>query len=591
VIRTRSRIETDDKFKWALEDLVGSDEICQVGFRKIKKSLLDIKKFKGQLNNLEKLEQALELFLELSQKFEKFLVYSNMRLHQDTQNRYYQALSGEADILKVEFNAAISFIEPELLSLEESYLRNLSEKNVKYKHYIDNLIRLKGHVLSPEIEKILANAGDYASSYDNIFSMLNNADIKFDPVIDYKDNNIKHKLTHGNFLTFLENHDREIREQAYNNYYNPFLSRKYAITAIFSSSIKSDVFFSRTRKFNSSLSSELFSFNLPDNIYKDLIKKVNNRLDILHRYLEFRREKLGLEKLKAFDLYVPIFKKIKLEIGYEEAKSIVIEALKPLGDDYAVKLSDAFNKSWIDVYENKNKRSGAYSWGAYGCHPFVLLNYNNKLNDVFTLAHELGHAMHSSYSWSNQDYLYSHYTIFLAEIASTVNEILLINYFLDKYKNDNDMTDYLKNHFCEEFRRTIYRQTMFAEFELKIHELAEEGEPLTFEYINKIYRKLNKKYHGEAVEFDDKSDFEWARVPHFYNSFYVYQYATGFSIAYGFAERILSGDKDFYLEFLKSGSKDYTHEIIKKTGFDLSNPDFIDKTLDKYNDLVIELKK
>jgi len=468
---------------------------------------------------------------------------------------------------------------------------------------IDDLLRLKNHVLSPELEKILADISQITSAPENIFSMLDNADINFGKIkiksnSDSDNNNNKNnnnneqeiELTHGNYISFMQSPDRELRKKVFNKYYDAYINQKNTIAAIYSSSVKKDVFYSRIRNFDSCMSQALFSKNISESVYHNLINTVNKYLPVLHDYMGIRKTKLCLKELCMYDIYVPLVSEFDKKIDFEEAKQTVKKALEPMGQDYINKLEEAFNSGWIDVYENKGKRSGAYSWGAYGCHPYVLLNFDNKLDDMFTLAHEMGHAMHSFYSWSTQAYIYSGHTIFLAEIASTVNETLLIKYLL-KTTQDQDFRAYLINYFLEQFRRTLYRQTMFAEFELKTHELAEKDVPLTVDLLNKIYRDLNSKYHGPDVILDNKSDIEWARIPHFYSAFYVYQYATGYSAAIALSEKILSEGSESYKEFLKAGISDYSLDILKKAGVDMTSPKPIESALDYFKNLVSEFKK
>ncbi len=581
------RNEIDDKFKWHLNDLFDTDELWQNSYDELNNSIALINSFRGKLNDLQILKQCLEKVYDIYEKLGRVYVYAQMKLHEDANNNFYQAMADKSDIIRVKIAAAASFIEPEILNLSEEQLKTFIESNNLYAHFMENLLRMKKHILSPEIEKILTDATQLADAPDNIYSMLSNADMNFGKIKISDGKEIE--LTHGKFISLMESSERDVRRQAFNVYYDAYINQKNTIATIYSSSVKNDVFFARTRNFDSVLSKALFIHNIPENVYSNLIETVNEYLPDLHGYIDIRKKLLGLQELHMYDMYVPIVPEIDTQISFDEAKETVKKALQPLGNDYVAKLDEAFNSGWIDVYENKGKRSGAYSWGAYGCHPFVLLNFDGKIEDMFTLAHEMGHAMHSFYSWSNQPYIYADYTIFLAEIASTVNETLLMQYLL-KTTEDKKFKSYLINYFLEQFRRTLYRQTMFAEFEMQTHDMVQKDIPLTVDLLNKTYRDLNLKYHGKSVTLDEKSDIEWSRIPHFYNAFYVYQYATGYSSAIALSQKILSGDNS-YRKFLQSGSSNYSIEILKNAGVDMTTPAPIKSALEYFKELVEQMKK
>ncbi len=581
------RNDIDNKFKWHLNDLFETDEVWQKNYNELKNQTQSINSFQGKLSNLETLKECLEKTYDVYEKFGRVYVYAHMKLHEDTNNNFYQAMADKADMLQTKISAAASFIEPEILNLDQQQLKLFVEQNNLYAHFIENLLRIKKHILSPEIEKILADATQLANAPDNIYSMLSNADMDFGKI--KMPNGKKIELTHGKFVSLMESFDRNLREKTFDTYYDAYINQKNTIAAIYSASVKNDVFFSRTRNFESTLAQALFSHNIPENVYSNLTDTVNEYLPVLHDYMNVRKNALGISNLHIYDMYVPIVPQVDTKISFEDAKTIVKKALAPLGNDYIEKLEEAFNSGWIDVYENKGKRSGAYSWGAYGCHPFVLLNFDKKVDDMFTLAHEMGHAMHSFYSWDTQPYLYADYTIFLAEIASTVNETLLMQYLL-KTTDDKKFKAYLMNYFLEQFRRTLYRQTMFAEFEMQTHQLAEKDIPLTVDLLNETYRNLNLKYHGKDVILDSKSDMEWARIPHFYNAFYVYQYATGYSSAIALSQKILNGENN-YRKFLQAGSSKYSIEILKEAGVDMTTPAPIRSALEYFKNLVEEMKK
>lgn len=581
------RNEIDDKFKWHLNDLFETDDIWQKSYDSLNNQISSIKKFQGKLNDIEILKQCFDKTHEICEKFGRVYVYAHMKLHEDANNNFYQAMADKADILQTKISSATSFIDPEILNLSENDLKKFVEQYPLYDHFMKNLLRVKKHILSSEIEKILADASRLANAPDNIYSMLSNADMTFGK-IEMSDGQ-EVELTHGKFISFMESSDRELRKKVFNIYYDAYINQKNTIASIYSASVKNDVFFSRTRKFKSTLSQALFAHNIPEGVYSNLINTVNEYLPVLHDYIDVRKNALGLSKLHMYDMYVPIIPGVDTKISFDDAKETVKKALMPMGDDYIETLEKAFSNGWIDVYENKGKRSGAYSWGSYGCHPFVLLNFDGKIEDMFTLVHEMGHAMHSFYSWQTQPYLYADYTIFLAEIASTVNEILLMQYML-KTTDDKNFKSYLIYYFLEQFRRTLFRQTMFAEFEMQTHEIVERDQPLTVDLLNEIYRKLNLKYHGEDVILDSRSDVEWSRIPHFYNAFYVYQYATGYSSAIALSQKILSGENS-YRRFLKSGSSRYSIDILKEAGVDITTASPIRSAMKHFKMLVSEIKE
>lgn len=581
------RNEVDNKYKWHLEDLFQTNDIWQKNYDELINQIPLIKSFRNKLNDLDILKECLEKVHGIYEKFGRVYVYAHMRLHEDTGNNFYQAMADKADMLQTQISSATSFIEPEILDLDNDKIESFIKKNDLYKHFIENLLRMKKHILLPEVEKILANVTQLTNAPDNIYSMINNADMVFGKI--KMEDGSETELTHSNFISLMESQNRQLRKNAFDIYYDSYIAQKNTIAATYSASVKNDVFFARTRNFKSALSQALFSHNIPEDVYFNLIETVNEYLPVLHEYISIRKKALGLSQLDIYDMYVPIVEEVDTKIDFEDAKKIVKKALEPMGNDYVQVLDEAFNNGWIDVYENKGKRSGAYSWGAYGCHPFVMLNFDGKVDDMFTLAHEMGHAMHSFYSWGKQPYLYADYTIFLAEIASTVNETLLMQYLL-KESSDKKFKAYLINYFLEQFRRTLYRQTMFAEFEMKTHEFAQNNIPLTVDLLNETYRNLNLKYHGKDVKLDSKSDMEWSRIPHFYNAFYVYQYATGYSAAIALSQKILAGQND-YRRFLESGSSKYSIDILKAAGVDMTDATPIKNALEYFKSLVKQMDK
>jgi oligoendopeptidase F len=467
----------------------------------------------------------------------------------------------------------------------------IEEPNLElYRHYIDDIMRQKAHVLSASEERILAQAGEMAEAADTIFTMINDADIKFPSIKD--ENGDEVEMTKGRYMQFMESQDRRVRKDAFEALYDTYGKLKNTLSATLGSSVKKDIFFSRVRKYPSSLAASLDDDNVPASVYDGLIKAIHDNMDLMYRYVKLRKKMLGVDELHMYDLYVPLVPDIKIKVSYEEAVDRVLEGLRPLGEEYISLLEHGFKNAWIDVYENQGKTSGAYSWGCYGIHPFVLLNFQGTLDDIFTIAHEMGHSLHTHYSFSTQPYIYAEYRIFVAEVASTLNEALLMDHML-KTTDERGMKLYLINHYLEQFRGTVYRQTMFAEFEKIVHDKAEIGESLTPDMMSSIYHNLNEKYYGQDIVVDDRIDLEWSRIPHFYSSFYVYKYATGFSAATALSQQILSEGKpavDRYINFLKSGGSDYPIELLKKAGVDMTTPKPVEAALKVFAGLLDQME-
>jgi len=584
-LKQKNRADIPEEYKWKINNLIESDEAWKTGMKETKKRIENLTSYKGKLS--DKLLECLTEQAEIGEDFSKLYVFANMKLHEDANDVTYQGFADMASRLHVELLAAESFIEPEILTLDIEKVKS-KVAGSQFAHFIENLLRQKAHVLSAELEDILAQVHELGQAPDNIFSMLDNADIKFGTITDENGNQIE--LTHGRYGAMLESKNREVRKEAWNTFYDSYWYLKNTLTAAYSASVKKDVFFAKTRKYPSAMEAALFSNNIPTTVYTGLIDAVHASLPQLHRYMVLRKKTLELDDLRVYDLYTPIVKQINDRVEYKEAIETTLKSLHPLGKDYVAISKSGLEGGWVDVYENAGKMNGAYSWGAYGSNPFILLNYENKMDDMFTLTHELGHAMHSYYSWQTQPYIYGDYTIFLAEVASTVNEALLMEYLLDN-TTDPAMKAFLTNTWLEQYRTTVFRQTMFAEFEMISHRMAEEGEALTVDSLNNVYRDLNKKYYGDTVVIDNKLDLEWARIPHFYRPFYVYQYATGYSAAMAFADKILRADgTGKYLEFLKSGSSDYSMNILNKAGVDMSTPDPVKKALTKFEALLDEME-
>ena len=584
-LKQKNREEISENYKWNLNSLVASDDAWQQGMDKIGTQLKSFtERYKGNLKDL--LAECLTERAAMDEAFERLYVYATMKHHEDTTK--YQDFADMASRLHVELMTAESFIEPEILTLDESKLQAVELE--PFRHYLNDLLRQKEHVMSAEVEAILAQAQEVGQGASDIFDMLDNADIKFGTVTDEDGNQVE--LTHSRYGALLSSPDRALRKTVWHTYYDSYMYLKNTLASTYAASVKKDVFFAKARNYPSAMEAALSSNNIPKTVYTGLIDTVHEFLPQMHRYMKLRKKALQLSELQVYDLYTPMVKQVNDNVKYEDAVETVLKSLAPLGEAYQKASEAGLKGGWIDVYENAGKMSGAYSWGAYGGHPYILMNYENKTDDMFTLTHELGHAMHSYYSWGNQPYIYGDYTIFLAEVASTVNEALLMEHLL-KNTTDPAMTAYLTNTWLEQFRTTVFRQTLFAEFEMITHQMVEAGEPLTLEALNKVYRGLNEKYYGSELILDDKLDLEWARIPHFYRAFYVYQYATGYSAAMAFAKRILAGGDgvEKYLAFLKSGSSEYSIDILKKAGVDMSQPAPIKEALEKFGDLIGEMER
>ncbi len=459
-----------------------------------------------------------------------------------------------------------------------------------YRKWIEEIQRLKPHRLSAEQEKLLALATEVCQNPEQTYSMFNNADIQFPEIVD--ENGDKVRISHGRFVRLLESADRRVRKDTFEQFYKTYAQFINTVASIYSGQVKQQIFKAKARKYNSTLEAAVDANNVSPKVYENLVKTVNANMDKMHRYVRLRKKCLGVEELHMYDIYTPMIPDAAKKISFEEAKETVLKALAPLGEDYVNKVKEGFENRWIDVYENEGKRSGAYSAGAYGTHPYVLLNYNESLDDMFTLAHEMGHAMHSYYSNETQPYIYSQYKIFVAEVASTCNEVLLMEYLL-KNTTDKKERAYLLNHYLDSFKGTVYRQTQFAEYEMLTNKMAEDGESLTAEALNKAYLDLNKKYYGPDMVSDDEIAYEWARIPHFYYNFYVYQYATGFSSAVAIAHNILKNGApavEQYKKFLSGGCSKAPVELLKIAGVNLEEPTAIQDALDVFGTIIDEME-
>jgi oligoendopeptidase F len=586
------RKQVPAEHRWNLEDLFSGQKAWDEEFSKVKSLLGKISAFEGKLNDPVAIKMCFQLEDEISLLIERLYVYANMKHHEDTADPTYQALSDKAKKISVEAGEALSFISPEILSLSDDQLKALvNNPDLSfYKKTLEEMIRQKPHTLSKEQEALLAQAGNMAGAPSTIFGMLNNADLKFPKIKNEKGEEVE--LTHGSYIQFLESRNRDVRKNAFEAVYSTYRGQKNTIAATLSANINKNIFYAKARKYPSVLEMSLFGDNIKKEVYTNLIDTIHDSLPQMQRYLKLRKKLLKVDELHMYDLFAPLVEEFKMDITYQEAKNLVKESLAPLGPDYIKILQEGFDKHWIDVYENKNKRNGAYSWGAYGTHPYVLLNHKDNLNSMFTLAHEMGHAIHSHLSDENQEYRDAQYTIFLAEVASTLNEALLMDFLLKRVTDPKEKL-YLLTYYADQFRTTVFRQTMFAEFEKITHEKSESGDSLTPQEFSQIYYDLNKLYYGDMA-VDQDIEMEWARIPHFYNSFYVYKYATGFSAATSFAKQILDEGQpavDRYLGFLKSGGSDYSLNILKKAGVDMSTPEPIKQAMSVFSSLLDQMEE
>ncbi|PNQ81464.1 oligoendopeptidase F [Paenibacillus sp. F4] len=578
---------------WKLEDLFPNRKAWDQEYEEVKKLAKKAEQFQGKLNSAESIGNCFKLEDELSLKTERVYVYAHLHHDEDTAEPTYQGLSQKAKKLGVEVSESLSFVTPEILALPDHQLDAFIEdpKLADYRFTLQEMKREKAHILGKTEEALLAQVGNLAQAPQTIFGMLNNADLKFPKIKD--ENGKEVELTHGSYIQFLESPHREVRERAFKAVYDTYAKNKNTIASTLSANVNKNIFYSRVRKYPSVLEMSLYGDNIPKEVYTNLIDTIHESLPLLHRYMKLRKKLLGVDELHMYDLFAPLVDEYKMDITYEDAKKQTKEGLKPLGADYLASLQKGYDERWIDVYENENKRTGAYSWGAYGTHPYVLLNHKDNLNSMFTLAHEMGHALHSYYSDNALKYRDAQYTIFLAEVASTTNEALLMDYLLNKSTDPKEKM-YLLTYYADQFRTTVFRQTMFAEFEKIVHERAEQGESLTPQLLSEIYYDLNVKYHGPGMKVDKDIEMEWARIPHFYNSFYVYKYATGFSAATSFSKQILEEGQpavDRYLGFLKSGGSDYSINILKKAGVDMSSPQPIREAMSVFEEVITEMEK
>lgn len=590
-----NREEVPSHLTWDLSVIYNSNDEWEADYKEVENNVAKIKEFEGKLGESASVfREALESMLELSRKVSLIYVYAHLKNDQDTANSTYQAMNDRARFLIAQVQEATSWFEPEVIELPEERLNKYfaeSEELNTYKHYIEQMTANKAHVLSSEMEALLAGASEVLNASSQTFSVLNNADLQFPKVTGEDGEEVQ--LSHGMYGELLESTDRSVREEAFKKIYEVYESFKNTFASTLSASVKNHNYQAKVHNFSSARQAALSNNHIPEEVHDTLIDVVNNNLHLLHRYMDLRKKVLELDELHMYDLYTPITGEASLKYDYEEAKEKTFEGLAVLGDEYRNVLDLAFNERWIDVVENKGKRSGAYSSGAYDTNPYILLNWHDSLNHLYTLVHELGHSAHSYFTRNNQPYVYGNYSIFLAEIASTTNENILTDYLLETTK-DPKARAYVLSHYLDGFKGTVFRQTQFAEFEHLMHEKAREGQPLTADFLSSEYKELNNKYYGDSVEKDEAIQYEWARIPHFYYNYYVYQYSTGFCAATALADKILKkeeGALEDYLTYLKSGSSNYPIEVMKKAGVDMTNGDYLDRAMAVFEERLDELEK
>ncbi|RIU89316.1 oligoendopeptidase F [Oceanobacillus picturae] len=589
------RNELPVNLTWKLEDIFETDQAWDEELAQLQKDIPQIAEFQGKLSDsADSLYNMLLLQDKLSQRLGKLYTYAHMRYDEDTTNSWYQGLNAKAENVLTQASSEMSFIVPEILAMEEGKVEAFLKENQglqAYKKTLDEITRQRPHVLSQKEEALLAEASEPMSSASQTFGMLNNADLTFPRIKNESGEEVE--LTHGRYISFLESKDQRVREEAFKAMYGKYGEFKNTFASTLNGNVKKDNFYAKVRNYNSAREAALDNNNIPEQVYDNLVEAVNEKLPLLHRYAALRKKVMKLDELHMYDLFTPLVQDVDMEIPYEKAQKVVLEGLEPLGEEYLNIVKEGYENRWIDVEENKGKRSGAYSSGAYGTNPYILLNWQDNVNNMFTLAHELGHSVHSYYTRKNQPYRYGNYSIFVAEVASTCNEALLNDHLLKTTEDEKEKL-YLLNHFLEGFRGTVFRQTMFAEFEHDIHVRMQNGEALTAERLTELYYELNKKYFGDAVVSDEEIGLEWARIPHFYYNYYVYQYATGYSAATALANKILAeedGAVDRYLNFLKAGSSDYPIEVLKQAGVDMTSKQPILDALDVFEEKLNEMEE
>lgn len=576
------RSEVEERLKWDTSSIYTDDEGFYKDIEEVKNLVARLKEFKGKLtSDLETFKEYLKLNEEFERKMEKAYVYSSLRNDEDTTVSKYQEMSQVAENTYVYAASELSFISPEILSTDEKVINSyLEDEEISYlKHYFEDMFRAKDHVLDEKSESILAAFGKLKNNPQNTYMIFNNADLSF-PSVQKDGEEIK--ITNANFVTLQEDSNRDFRREVYEKYYETYRQYSNTLASTIDGEFTAHNVEAKLRGYKSARQMSLSANNIPEEIYDNLLEVIHDNADIHRDYTTLRKEYLGVDDLGFHDIYVPLVEDYDRQIEFDEAKEIVLEAIKPLGEEYVKVAREGFEKRWFDVMPNEGKRSGAYSSGSYDTQPFILLNHTNSINDLFTIVHELGHSMHSYYTRREQPYYYGSYSIFLAEIASTTNELLLLDYMLKNSQSEAE-TKYLLNYFVNQFKSTVFRQTMFADFEHKVNKLVEKAEPIPAERLHAIYKELNEDLFGKDIEVDDYIAAEWARIPHFYMFYYVFQYATGFMSAVALSQKILHGtdaDREAYLGFLKAGESEYPIEVLKKAGVDMTNKTAMESAMD-----------
>lgn len=593
-MEVKDRKDIDVKDTWNLESIYANNELWEEDYAALEKDAAEFAKLKGAIEaDVSKIPAVLDAYYGLHRRLSKLSVYARMRFDQDTTDSTYQTMSAKIGSLGVKIGAASAFVEPEILSYSKEQLEAAEKENERTAYYgrkIEEMLRGQEHTLDAEKEELLAAAGDMAEAPDDIFSVLMNADMKYPDIVLEDGTHLP--LTNSTYISYMESPDRAVREGAFKTLYGQIASLKNTFAAIYRGNLKQAKFYAQSRKYSSARAMYLADSNVPESVYDNLLSAVHEALPMMYRYVAVRKKVLGVDKLHMYDVYTPIVAAQNQTYEFEQAKQMVLEALKPMGEDYLSHVREGLENRWIDIYPNKGKKGGAYSWGCYDSQPFILLNYTKNLDSVFTLIHEMGHSIHSYYSRTAQDYAYSDYKIFVAEVASTCNECLLMHDLLEK-TTDKEQRKYLLNHYLDSFKGTLFRQTMFAEFEKNAHEYCAQGKPLTAEALSQMYLELNQKYFGPDMEKDEEIAYEWMRIPHFYTPFYVYQYATGYSAAVALSAKILKEGKpavDAYMSFLKGGESKDPIDLLKMAGVDMTTEKPVADALALFGELVTELE-
>lgn len=593
-MEVKDRKDIDVKDTWNLESIYANNELWEEDYAALENDAAEFAKLKGAIEaDVSKIPAVLDAYYGLHRRLSKLSVYARMRFDQDTTDSTYQTMSAKIGSLGVKIGAASAFVEPEILSYSKEQLEAAEKENERTAYYgrkIEEMLRGQEHTLDAEKEELLAAAGDMAEAPDDIFSVLMNADMKYPDIVLEDGTHLP--LTNSTYISYMESPDRAVREGAFKTLYGQIASLKNTFAAIYRGNLKQAKFYAQSRKYSSARAMYLADSNVPESVYDNLLSAVHEALPMMYRYVAVRKKVLGVDKLHMYDVYTPIVAAQNQTYEFEQAKQMVLEALKPMGEDYLSHAREGLENRWIDIYPNKGKKGGAYSWGCYDSQPFILLNYTKNLDSVFTLIHEMGHSIHSYYSRTAQDYAYSDYKIFVAEVASTCNECLLMHDLLEK-TTDKEQRKYLLNHYLDSFKGTLFRQTMFAEFEKNAHDYCAQGKPLTAEALSQMYLELNQKYFGPDMEKDEEIAYEWMRIPHFYTPFYVYQYATGYSAAVALSAKILKEGKpavDAYMSFLKGGESKDPIDLLKMAGVDMTTEKPVADALALFGELVTELE-